>query len=107
MALAVFYWGFRMGVCDVCTSSKSVKRVIAGAVGIAQNALGINQSDDDVYQARLVACASCDYLKRVNGALPRGATVGEKDECLACGCPVRDKARLETQKCPIKRWDGG
>jgi hypothetical protein len=40
---------------------------------------------------RLDTCLNCDHLATLN-------------ECAVCGCPVFDKAKMDTEKCPLNKW---
>lgn len=75
-----------------------------GAVGLAKNILHIEQVDDATRKSRLTQCASCDDLKRHHPSLPKGADVSLLDACVNCGCIVREKVKLENERCPKEKW---
>jgi hypothetical protein len=69
-------------------------------------ASGFGRVSDDVYEQRMAACQGCEHL-----SLPSASklyrltgTAREKTVCGLCGCDVRRKSRLPTEKCPDGRW---
>lgn len=89
--------------CSSCNRSWGDK-IVHGAVGLAKNILHIEQVDDATRKSRLAQCASCDDLKRHHPALPKGADVSLLDACVNCGCIVREKVKLENERCPKEKW---
>jgi len=45
---------------------------------------------------RMKICHSCEYLKR--GFI-------KPSECEVCGCIIRLKVRIPSEKCPMDKWD--
>ena len=52
---------------------------------------GFKEVDVNTYMKRLDTCLNCDHLATLN-------------ECAVCGCPVFDKAKMQTEKCPLNKW---
>ena len=52
---------------------------------------GMKKVGGKEYMKRLDTCLNCDHLATLN-------------ECAICGCPVFDKAKMETEKCPLNKW---
>jgi hypothetical protein len=77
------------GTCSWLDIAKNagiaVKDAIAYAVEHGHIAL-----EESKVQERLSICASCEYL---NG-----------QRCRACGCFVKAKAALASEKCPKNKW---
>lgn len=71
--------------CKGCTSSVQVTE--AQIERLLSKIKPEDRIDDDSYNARLEACASCD-------GLAYGTT------CMHCGCLVRLRASLKAGRCP-------
>lgn len=69
-----------------------------------KNALHIDQASEAIQAARLAKCRDCGELKRFQAALSANADIGLRDTCAICGCFVRAKAKLESEKCPKGLW---
>lgn len=63
-------------------------RIIKAGVKYAES--GFQNVKDDVYDERLKVCLSCDKY--------------DNDRCLECGCFLKLKARMATEKCPLDKW---
>jgi hypothetical protein len=55
-------------------------------------ASGFQTAPQEVYDARLAACAGCKYH--------------EPPRCTLCGCFTEKKAWLPHEDCPIGKWPG-
>tara|TARA_R100000008_G_scaffold26150_1_gene14237 strand:- start:21378 stop:21617 length:240 start_codon:yes stop_codon:yes gene_type:complete len=53
---------------------------------------GFPNVSEKVYEDRMMICNSCELLNKEKGA------------CMACGCAVEYKGRMETESCPKKKW---
>jgi hypothetical protein len=53
---------------------------------------GCKDVDSNTYIKRLDTCLRCENLDTLN-------------ECAVCGCPIFDKAKMKTEKCPINKWN--
>ena len=47
---------------------------------------------EEEYSARLNICQACPHL------------IADKMRCGKCGCKLQFKARMETARCPIQKW---
>ena len=54
------------------------------------DSIKILQVDDDIRDARLEVCKSCEHLSY--------------HVCTQCGCFVQAKAALISAKCPLNKW---
>ena len=52
---------------------------------------GFKDADSNTYVHRLDTCLRCEHLDTLN-------------ECDICGCPIFEKAKMETEKCPKNKW---
>lgn len=50
----------------------------------------------DEWKARLAVCRTCDHFQK--------ATSTTQPTCALCGCIVKMKAFLQTERCPDNRW---
>jgi hypothetical protein len=78
-------------------------------------AAGFSVVDDVTLQRRLAACGACEHLAESSQRpVERIAGLGltDRSTCALCGCPVRRKAKLPTERCPaphptlsgLSRW---
>ena len=77
--------------------SKSLQKAISLARGVntwASKGFPLTKSAD--FEKRLNICFNCPHFSS-KGRITSG-------RCLECGCFIRAKARLETEKCPIGKW---
>lgn len=68
------------------------------------SASGFGYADEEVYEKRLSACHSCEYLRTVPDQGVYQFTKqkgGDPQVCSACGCVASRKARLRSESCPI------
>ena len=54
---------------------------------------GMETVGDDEYQRRLDICNGCEWFDH------------EAGRCKQCGCFMRIKAKLASEKCPIDKWE--
>ena len=54
---------------------------------------GFEKSDDLIYANRILTCLCCNRFDEV------------EDECLECGCPIKDKANWFSEECPLNKWE--
>jgi hypothetical protein len=52
---------------------------------------GMHRASSEVIVERVKICSGCDKL-------------GQKGECLVCGCPVEAKATWRSEECPLGHW---
>ncbi|MFI1577587.1 hypothetical protein [Embleya sp. NPDC020630] len=78
--------------------------VARGATALARWArTGFTVVSDDVFDARMRACAACPHLATQRGnSLQRLTATGltDKSTCTLCGCVAARKARLPSEQCP-------
>lgn len=102
-----------MGCCDDVQDHVTVHGVVVprpaqavrGAIGLAKNALGIDQVAKATWTARLLVCQSCEWATRSRApkfAPQRGLTT--RSQCLKCACIVAQKAKLMGEDCPLGKW---
>lgn len=71
-------------------------------------ASGFKRVNDDDHMRRLSVCWSCEHLTRPRGNPVYGLTIESRQKksiCGLCGCEVRRKAWLATERCPAGKWD--
>jgi hypothetical protein len=72
-------------------------------------ASGFKFAAEDVVQARIDACTTCPHARLTPAATREGAL--QSGVCSLCGCPIAQKARLQSEHCPDvrdgnqTRWD--
>lgn len=52
---------------------------------------GVRTVSDEVFTSRMERCLACEKLEY-------GST------CMLCGCVMQVRSRLESGRCPAKRW---
>lgn len=63
---------------------------LRGAIGLAKALTGIDRADDVTILLRRHACVKCP--KR------------HKRLCMMCGCYLREKTLVASEKCPLGKW---
>lgn len=58
-----------------------------------------------VVSQRLAACSQCESLDRYYSGMPSGVAVILADRCMRCGCRVKIKAGVASERCPLGKWD--
>tara|TARA_R100001509_G_C4759167_1_gene179087 strand:- start:184 stop:414 length:231 start_codon:yes stop_codon:yes gene_type:complete len=53
---------------------------------------GANMVDRATFAHRMSHCISCDHFNMV------------QKRCMKCGCFMKAKAKMDTAKCPLKKW---
>jgi hypothetical protein len=71
-----------MGGNFVSALAREAKSLVVGEKAI----------DKDVFNQRITTCQSCEHF------------VVDSSRCLKCGCFIKIKARMRSQKCPIGKW---
>lgn len=66
------------------------KAIVAESVAVLS---GKEAIDDQTLQNRLAICGECPKLSGKGNF-----------RCLECGCYMKVKAKLRSQKCPLKKW---
>lgn len=61
-----------------------------GAVGLLKAWTGLDRADEGTVTLRRMTCLHCP--KR------------HKRICIACGCYLREKTLVASEKCPLGRW---
>lgn len=80
-----------------CRCKEKAKRIAKGAVGLTKAALGIDPASPDRVVQRLNICRRCRHF--IQGKGYRG-----KERCKLCGCLLRAKVRINSEKCPEEKW---
>ena len=71
---------------------------IRGVVGLTKHKLGVGLVKKNEFEERLKICLDCEYLKNYNKEL-------KKTKCGICGCFIRPKLSLRSEKCPKGLWE--
>jgi hypothetical protein len=79
----------------------------AGVAFARWAAAGFGRVEPEEYRRRLSICSSCDHLSEPPDRLIyKMVPTPGRSICGLCGCDVRRKAWLITEKCPDVAWDG-
>jgi hypothetical protein len=70
---------------------------LKGAIGLSKHKMGIGLVDKNIFNERLEICKYCEHIKNYNIEL-------ERTKCGICGCYIRPKLSLKTEKCPLNQW---
>lgn len=90
--------------------TSKARRAIGGALSTVKTTLGIDRVSDEVFNARLAVCASCELCIHKDGKPHTcGPMLEERKEQgkKTCGCVLRNKARDAKQDCPNGWWPKG
>jgi hypothetical protein len=79
----------------MCCKSETL---IRGAVGLAKAATGIDRADRATIATRRARCQACPE------AVPCVGNIGKRCVCQQCGCLIRAKTALASEKCPLGKW---
>jgi len=71
---------------------------IKGVVGLTKHKMGVGLVNKEEFERRLEKCKTCEYLKNYNEDL-------KKTKCGVCGCFIRPKLSLKSEKCPKRLWE--
>ena len=72
------------------------RQVAHGAVGVAKALFGFDPADPREVMARRRACLACPRLRKPSLLLPA--------RCADCGCSIKLKSQVQTERCPRGRW---
>lgn len=81
--------------CDAMCCGKIAK----GATGLTKAALRLDRADDQTISSRRDACRSCERSERRSIA-----GVVQVRTCAACGCLIRAKSLVASERCPLGKW---
>lgn len=82
----------------------TISQISHGAIaraklGLRSLGLSIDGISEDSAAERVATCLSCENL------LPdKDGKISTQSQCSKCGCPIFDKARLGSERCPESRW---
>lgn len=82
--------------CNTCNKkilTPKLKDIPKGAIAIVRNILGINVAKSQIISQRLSICMNCSKLNK-----------GVINQCSLCNCAVEQKARQQSETCPINLW---
>ena len=82
--------------CGTCKGG-----IIHGAVGIAKAVVGIDRTDPDELTRRVRACLG--HPTGGPDAIPP-CDQYDSGKCNACGCFVKFKTKLDSERCPLGKW---
>ena len=69
-------------------------KLIKGISGLSKAALDIDRADQDTIKQREEQCNGCPYQKYTLGI----------ERCGDCGCVLRAKRKIKSEKCPQNKW---
>ena len=85
-----------MGCCDKAKSS--IRSMAHGAKSISKASAGIGRADEAVVAGRRSICRSCDKATRCKNNVTMFC------KCTVCGCMLKAKTSLASERCPLKKW---
>ena len=70
-----------------------IRKAASATVAIVKHAAsGFQAASDEMQAERLLICEECPLLDR------------KRNVCISCGCPIKKKTRMQSQKCPKGKW---
>lgn len=84
-------WYHTVGVPAIYRLGYSARWLFSAALKRIASCLGSCRASDETVARRLTICYDCTSLS--------------DNRCAECGCPVRPKAALALESCPLKKWD--
>ena len=85
--------------CGGCIGTGGKVANFTKAMGRAAKAFAVGEPvfvSTDEWKARLAVCGTCEHFQK--------ATSTTQPTCGLCGCLVKLKAFLQTERCPDSRW---
>ena len=73
-------------------------KIAAGAIGLARAAAGIGRADVDTVERRRALCRDCPE------AVPCVKNTAKFCMCNKCGCLLKAKTVIASEKCPLGKW---
>ena len=74
------------------------RRLVRGAIGISKSMLGMGVAPPNVQKKRMELCQECPKAVRCAPHAPPVCF------CKACGCYLKHKTRLKSERCPMGKW---
>lgn len=71
-------------------------KIASGAIGLVKAAAGIDHAPKEVIASRRDICRGCDQKNT--------ETLTVLSRCKGCGCYIRAKTTLASEKCPLGKW---
>lgn len=78
----------------------SLDDIIKGTVGILKSNIASYQTDPETVYSRLDLCRDCPYLKISTNKITKKTIF----KCGVCGCFLKAKTKIKTEKCPKGFW---
>lgn len=75
-----------------------VQRAVAAIARWAGS--GFTITPDDVFKRRISACLHCNHRRQHGRNEVSDDDVSDNEVCELCGCPIRRKAKMLSEKCP-------
>ena len=73
-------------------------QIAKGAAGLAKATLGIDRADDATIETRRNLCRACPE------AVPCIKNTAKFCMCNKCGCLLKAKTVIASEKCPLGKW---
>ena len=69
----------------------------------------VSEENKELARKRVAICIECphakeQWLKKFIDGILQNDVQGSGIGCSLCGCPVNEKALVDSEKCPDKRW---
>ena len=85
--------------CRGCNGKLDAQKLLHGVVGLVKSRIGIGLADPQTIDGRRDLCRVCEHSEKRE--TPEGIKIRK---CLKCLCFIRDKTRLESEKCCADKW---
>ena len=91
----------------------AAKRLRHGVVGMVKSMFRIDETAAEVYRLRVLTCEGGEGVQRCTECVP--CKEGSEHLCCGpmlnavkggkgCGCPIRKKASVASERCPLSKW---
>ena len=77
--------------------------VVAGVVGLAKAATGIDRADEATIERRRAICRECPSAER-RMSNRQQMEVTAWSQCAECGCLLKAKTVIAGETCPAGKW---
>jgi len=78
-------------------------KYLRGAIGLTKAQLGVGLAEPRIHQLRFHRCSTCPQIYEAPMNTPFYARFGPW-ACRSCGCLVKAKVRLRSERCPLGYW---
>ena len=73
----------------------NINQLLNGIKGLTKASLNIDKASDNIIKERLIRCKKCDNYSKNNNNI---------EKCEACGCYLKFKIKILSEKCPLNLW---